>query len=150
MSTTSIFRSLEGRWSFAREMTHFGKKNACLNGTACFKRLGDENHYHYREEGILVIQGSEHMVYREYLYEYEDDKISVFFYEVPKRFFHTLTFDNSFRAATARHHCSADIYDARYEFLNENAFKLIYTIEGPSKSAHYITNFAKKIKDVSN
>lgn len=146
----AIFRALEGRWSLTREMTHFGKNDAFFKGTAFFKRFGDGNGYRYREEGVLESRNFKNRAFREYLYEYKDDKISVFFTDVPKRLFHTLVFDKEFKSATAHHFCVADIYQARYEFLNENAFKLSYQIEGPSKKALYVTYFVKEIEDKSN
>lgn len=142
---TKIFQSLEGTWSFHRTISNYGN----IVGTATFKKSATENNLlHYREEGELKgANGESFQVYREYLYRYQNDRISVFFAEKNERLLHTLEFQDTTIAA-ARHLCSCDVYDATYEFTSLDEFKLAYRVIGPNKNYSMITVFKRYIERV--
>lgn len=137
----SLFKFLEGKWKFTRNIPNFGY----VRGYACFNRI-TTHEYFYREEGILIdLQGRETRIYRDYIYKYENEKISVFFNDHNKNLFHTLNFDNNYEIATAHHRCLDDTYRTRYEFINETHFDLTHFIEGPKKSVNIFSNFQKAV-----
>ena len=124
---TKIFQSLEGTWNFHRTISNYGN----IVGTAAFKRSATENNLlHYREEGELKSEnGESFQVYREYLYRYQNDRISVFFAEETERLLHTLEFQDT-TIAKARHLCSCDVYDATYEFTSLDEFDISLPRDG--------------------
>jgi hypothetical protein len=142
-----IFSSLEGSWTFQRSIIGQG----IAKGVATFKRsANDSNQLHYREEGhFSAMDGKVFKIFRDYLYRFADGKISTFFYENPPRFFHTLDFQNPSEleypcTAKAHHLCVCDNYEATYEFLNPEEFKLSYIVTGPNKGQNIQTTFKKQ------
>ena len=143
-SIMSIFKALEGKWNFHRTISNYG----IIEGAATFKKSAIEPHLlHYREEGVLKREDGEHFqVYRDYLYRYKNDRISVFFAEKTERLFHVLEFRDA-TTAVARHICSSDVYDATYKFRLEDEFELSYRVKGPKKDYSITTLFTRQLKD---
>lgn len=132
---TLLFSNLEGSWKFHRIILNEGE----VNGIAHFKKM-DPFSLHYREEGELVLKNQTYNVYRDYLYKFQDQTFSIFFYENPPRLFHTLEFTSA-NAAKGSHLCGKDTYDVFYEFENPNSFKITYSIQGPKKNQLITTAF---------
>ncbi|MEX1013402.1 MAG: DUF6314 family protein [Waddliaceae bacterium] len=139
----NIFRALEGKWNFHRTISNYG----IIRGVATFKKSAIESHLlHYREEGVLKRENGEHFqVYRDYLYRYKNNRISVFFPEKTERLLHVLEFLDA-TTAVARHVCSCDVYDATYNFSLEDEFELSYLVNGPSKGYLITTFFTRQLK----
>eukprot|EP01133_Synstelium_polycarpum_P011567 gene11567-13500_t len=101
-----------------------------VDGTACFEPMAGSsgNVFQYTEEGVLEkTDGSRCSVTQRYVYKYQDDKINVYFDgHPPDRLLHSLDFINT-SLATGHHLCINDTYDATYEFLSPEAFKLTYS-----------------------
>src|SRR5260221_9978398 len=133
----TIFSNLIGSWKFHRIILNEGE----VNGIAHFKKM-DPFSLHYREEGELVLRNQSFNVYRDYLYKFQDQTISVFFQESPPRLFHDLEFISD-RTAKGSHLCGKDTYDAIYEFLSPSSFKINYSIQGPKKNQLIRTNFLR-------
>ena len=134
-----IFNSLEGRWHFHRTISNFGT----VEGEATFKRSATEkNLLHYREDGEWISKNGLNKVHREYLYQYQNEKISAYFAEQKDRLLHTLEFQKN-GLATAKHLCACDLYAATYQFHNPDEFELTYRVEGPKKNYTMTTLFQR-------
>lgn len=137
----SIFRSLEGKWTFARTISGQGT----VKGIATFQKkpyLNDA--LFYREEGVFTSnEGKVLQAYRDYVYRYDakEDSISVYFAEEPERFFQRLEFSKNWTSAKALHCCGQDTYDATYEFHLPEKFFLTYFVKGPKKDYTIETEF---------
>jgi dimethylaniline monooxygenase (N-oxide forming) len=143
----ALFRSLEGNWKLVRKVVN----EATAEGFARFKKLETQpNTLAYRENGTITFKnGTSTPFYRKYIYQLENEKISVFFHEQSPRLMHTLQFrepckDYPFRAE-AIHFCNRDTYNATYEFQRPDQFELNYSIEGPYKNQLIQTVFQKQI-----
>jgi hypothetical protein len=141
-SIFEIFQSLEGKWNFHRTISGYGT----IVGAATFKKSAMESHlFHYREEGLLKREnGEQFQVYREYLYRYKNNHISVFFAEEVKRLLHILEFQDT-TTAIARHLCLCDIYEATYKFSTKDEFTLAYDVNGPNKNYLMKTVFKRQL-----
>lgn len=147
----TIFKTLQGKWKFNRTISGFGS----VTGTANFQPIETEKEaLFYKEEGVLIMDnGTEINIHREYVYRYKDDKITAYFFENEKtdRLFHTLSFENSENKAqleaSASHLCVNDTYKAKYNFFNEKQFKLTYNVKGPQKNYIAETYFDKENSD---
>lgn len=144
-----VFHSLEGPWKFQR-FSDLGN----VQGIAKFQKI-ERNDLHYREDGIFFdTQGKSYRVYREFLYRFGQEEISVFFAEKPIRLLHTLEFVNPLSTtdpvnAKARHLCNCDTYDAEYEFRLPQEFSLTYTVKGPNKD-YFMSTFFKRYLQENN
>jgi len=136
-----IFQSLEGAWSFERNIPSYGE----VIGTANFTRPSPNDcFYYYREEGIINRhEGGPLPFYRNYRYEYTDGQIRIFFDETPKRLFLNLHFRTDCTKADAEHLCNQDLYQANYEFIDSATFKVTYIVQGPLKSYRLNTTYKK-------
>lgn len=149
-TTTQIFRLLEGLWRLHRIIPEHGS----LLGTAVFKTEGlDKDSLHYREEGTFTSkEGESSHSYREYLYRYSDNKISVFFDREGSRLLHTLEFSGPEPFprpvfATSTHLCICDTYKATYTFLHPDEFHLDYIVKGPKKDYQMHTIFQRYLPE---
>ncbi len=143
-SSLHVFQRLAGTWSFRRTISGAGT----IEGIAVFaKSPGVINRLSYREDGVFDLKGQVHKVYKDYIYRYENEGISVYFDD--GRHFHTLEFTNSQfpLVATADHHCVCDLYKAVYTFFHEKSFRVCYDVKGPKKAFTIETNFTKYKED---
>ena len=131
----------QGAWSLHRIIQGTGS----MKGLAKFEKLNESfSPYEllYAEDGVFEFDnGTKLDTHKEYIYYLDNEQLSVYFIHNKKResLFHMLDLKqlnengNSYLLATARHHCSQDIYDIKYEIYNNDEFKIIYTVNGPTK-----------------
>lgn len=144
----NIFHSLEGQWNLYRTIKGIGS----VMGIAKFqKNCTDNTLLHYREDGIFTnqVEGTSNKIYRDYLYCFQNDEISVFYAEKSKGLLHTLEFNStSFSlppiTATAKHLCGCDAYNATYEFNLPDEFSMTYAVNGPKKD-YIISSIFKRL-----
>ncbi len=147
MKTICFFQRLSGSWIISRFISNHG----CVRGDATFRQI-ETNVLHYHEQGLLTLESSKRTLacYRDYVYryEYESDAIFVYFVEAGKadRLFHMLRFPLSDEPSVARatHHCKSDTYEAIYELINADNFKITYKVSGPNKNYESHTFFQRK------
>lgn len=136
-----LFQHLPGCWNFQRVISGAGT----VRGTAVFKKAADASVLAYREEGVFTsLNNLVNNVYKNYIYRYQDKKISVFFED--DKPFHTLEFSGTDfpLRAQANHLCKCDSYTAVYTFYSEHRFSLHYSVKGPQKDYTIETIFTKQ------
>lgn len=133
-----VFRSLEGVWGFTRVIHGSGR----MKGTATFVKKADSTLLYY-ETGLLKLNdGASFESYRNYIYEWNDQKITVLFED--GRFFHELDFETDMDAK-GHHECGLDLYRASYRFDGPHSFELQWAVTGPKKDYIIQTNFEKRV-----
>jgi hypothetical protein len=147
--TAAIFHSLEGLWKFDRLIKGHGH----VKGLAKFQKISSIcPTLQYREDGVFYdTNGKNFKTFRDYFYQLQEEKISVYFAENPKRLMHTLTFNTSnpttsFLVAKATHLCSCDTYDAIYRFDLPSRFVLSHFVNGPHKNYTLETTFERLLQ----
>lgn len=135
-----IFNNLEGFWLFHREVP-----GGSMEGKACFFKTSSSM-YDFKEEGLLKLDGQTHQVYREYVYQLEENSIAIFFKEQPLRLFQRLDFTPSQDYPYSIydiHHCGADSYRGVYTFVSSREFAVQQIVKGPCKNHQILTTFSK-------
>jgi hypothetical protein len=148
----SVFAMFQGVWSLNRIIAGHG----FMKGTGRFEKYNSNStstqELLYKEDGLFEFDnGSKLETHKEYLFVYENDQLGVFFFENKKRdrLFHLLDFEQTegdnkkFLLATATHHCSPDVYKVTYEIYNNDEFKIVYKVNGPSKDYVSQTDFKR-------
>ena len=133
----SVFKNLEGTWSFVRTFPQ-GMAQGIAHFTA-----NAPNEHHYKEEGTLVINGSEHKMYREYIYLLEGDTICTYFKETPPRLFQCLKREKDSKFASGEHACKQDKYVGEYEFKSKQEFIQKQIVRGPKKDYTITTHYKR-------
>ena len=149
MTTAKVFDMMHGVWSITRTIAGYG----FMNGTAKFERtINRLDELVYKENGLFMFDnGNKAEAHKEYLYRLnkKTNELEIYFADNNNRLFHTLKFndhdsDGEYLTANAVHECSNDIYKIKYEIFGDNEFKIIYTVNGPSKDYVSETYFIKK------
>ncbi len=141
-----IFPQLPGNWSFLRNFS----TGDHVVGKACFKETAP-NLLHYQEQGVLIHQGGQFTVYRDYFYSFDrlSNEINVYFArnQQPDDLLHTLFFQEAINPiiAAGRHLCKNDCYEVSYHFLSEYRFEVIYRVKGPRKDYVSTTQYSKTV-----
>jgi hypothetical protein len=160
-TATKVFNTFNGVWSFTRKIAGSGH----MNGLAKFEKLNSSlNELIYKENGLFIFDnGNQIEAHREYLYRLnkKTNQLEVYFVENDNnnRLFHTLEFKNindnlnettsltsqkkQCLSANALHECIKDTYKIKYEIFKDNEFKIVYTVNGPSKNYVSETYFIK-------
>lgn len=153
----NIFKRFKGNWIVNRSINDKLKNNiTSLNGIAWFRHsYKDLNLLKYREE---VLFKDTIPLFREYIYYYDKkhNEIKVFFNEGDNesnfdsienlRLFVKLeNRNNNYLTLDANHICKLDNYKADYKFINQILFRIEYSVIGPNKNYHMISDYIKKI-----
>ena len=142
--TFSIFIKLSGSWILSRTVPNYGT----MKGRAVFKVIPKENNFlHYREEGIMILEQTKatYDFFREYIYEYSRDAITIYFSETPRRIFQVLNL-GEFATCEAAHQCVEDDYHGTYNFknINQGQFEITYKVKGPNKDYVIVSKYIKE------
>ena len=152
-TSTKVFNLFNGIWSFTRQIAGYGH----MNGVARFEVI-NANELAYKENGLFSFDnGNQFEAHKEYLYRLnkKTNEIEVYFIEDDdknkNRLFHTLEFKDVdlsqqqeiFLSANAIHQCAKDTYKIKYEIFKDNQFKIVYTVNGPTKNYVSETYFSK-------
>lgn len=140
MIIKKIFDQLIGTWQMVRT---FGTVGTGV-GYAVFTP-SEPNRLTYREDLTLSCDGQENTypVYQDYGYHYDPHQNLMTKQFSNGRDFYPLIFDSDFTHATGTHRCLEDLYQAKYTFMDQQNFELIYRVTGPKKNYCLITQFTK-------
>jgi Family of unknown function (DUF6314) len=137
-SARDVFSALAGTWELSRTVGDWS-----FRGRAVFHAQGP-NELRYEENGILAkpdnadIQAS-----RRYIYQYEPDRIVVYFDERPARIFEILDLSrapNGTWEAEGEHACDPDHYASRYAF-RPDTIVIAHVVRGPRKDYEIVSNY---------
>jgi hypothetical protein len=132
-----IFLSLEGNWSFKREISGQGESL----GKASFTKISSDTLL-YREDALFKsLSGATFKNFQEYHYRLQDGKICIYFTD--GRLLHPLELEGG--KAKAHHLCGCDVYDAEYHFDLPERFTLCYKVQGPKKGFVIATQMSRPL-----
>ena len=120
------WEDFKGEWRINRQIEDFvASETSSFTGRAEFTPDGDR--YAYFERGTLQTAGRLLLAERRYVWQREDEEISVLFED--GRPFHRFSLEGD---AEASHFCDPDTYDVNYSFA-ENAWSAVWRVKGPRK-----------------
>ena len=129
-----------GLWSIRRHIFDITSQwTGRFDGEGRF--IPDEAGMRYREDGRLRFGGLQDVAAtRTYLYRFPDPaRVEVRFED--GRFFHA--FDPRGPVAEADHLCDADLYEVRYVFEADAAWRAEWRVEGPRKAYRMVTYYRR-------
>ena len=137
-SAREVFSALAGTWELSRTV---GEWN--FHGSAVFCAQGPDE-LRYEENGILSKQGTPDIAAsKRYIYQYETDRIAIYFDELPARIFEILDLKrapNGTWEAEAEHACDPDHYTSRYAF-GPDTILITHVVRGPRKDYEMVSNY---------
>ncbi|WP_184008500.1 DUF6314 family protein [Rubricella aquisinus] len=131
-----------GRWRVHRDITDFASRwTGKFEGEAVFAPAQGEDTLLYREEGKLTFAGLRSATAtRDYVWRFPaEDRVEVFFAD--GRPFHS--FDPGQKDTEADHLCAADLYQVRYVFEADEAWRAEWRVEGPMKDYRMVTFYRR-------
>ncbi|HMO02752.1 MAG TPA: DUF6314 family protein [Oligoflexia bacterium] len=139
---------LIGEWQLSRNISGNIYPMELL-GRASFKNCGD--YLFYREEFKVptpigeILNGT-----REYQYYFNNDQLAIYFSSMGVRgglfLSLKLSTNNGINGTKGSgvHHCGSDRYDAEFNFLTYDNFKITYKVSGPKKDYTMITKYKRE------
>ncbi|HEY1096156.1 MAG TPA: DUF6314 family protein [Alphaproteobacteria bacterium] len=126
------YDQLKGVWSFKRTIID-QRLNQTLTaqGQASFQPAETPQTLLYREEGRF---NADQEFFREYIYVFDGDKITILFADDPTRGKIFQTICPGTENITDRHLCGPDCYDGRYDFQTAQCFVIAQQVTGPRKN----------------
>lgn len=147
----TIFQNFAGEWSLERRMHALdGAQKGHASGTAIFKSDGNDDTWHYHEQGLGVhYPGTTgHPFFRTYHYQLNGEQIDVYPRHGEQRGALYQSYRWSQKDKTLypieTHHCALDQYRGLYEIIDHHHFRLTTRVDGPRKGYVIKTLFSRK------
>ncbi len=133
------FKTLRGSWVFERSVNDL----LLMRGKASFCAVKSVfPSYSYYEEGENL--ETENIFYKEYFFSLTERGIEIFFASLKQKQGHFLTLKFiSDQTAIAQHICQKDLYEAQYDFVNNDQFTVRFIVKGPRKDFALFSAFSR-------
>lgn len=138
-----------GNWHFTRKIYHAETLYAQGEGEAVFMPDESDNKLIYNESGFIILAENQKQLpfHRSFLYEFEQEKITVFFNDGMDKgkLYQQYIYDKEKQLiqSVCEHLCVADGYDGKYFLTDKNSFRLETRIQGPKKNMFIHTLFRR-------
>jgi hypothetical protein len=137
---------LQGSWLFERSITGF----PAMTGQATFVHLEfDPGALSYREELKFPAPSGEMLSgFREYIYRLIDGQLTLYFSDAGKQGGLFMKLDSSGPREgelSGSHLCKADLYKGELSVIDQNQFRIRYTVTGPKKN-HVLDTLYSRVR----
>lgn len=136
-------------WHLTRKIYHAETLYAQGEGKAVFMPGESDNKLIYNESGFIILAENQKQLpfHRSFLYEFEQEKITVFFNDGMDKgkLYQQYIYDKEKQLiqSVCEHLCVADGYDGKYFLTDGNSFRLETRIQGPKKNMFIHTLFRR-------
>jgi hypothetical protein len=142
-SAASLLHSLPGLWRLQR----YDEKKLVMEGQMQLVPKG-HNRLHYREHGHHYLPDGQNVTFvRDYLYQLDKDRLTIFFEQNPSRLFLDMVLQQGPEpeqwTCSGEHPCGEDIYRSSYHFHSSAYFQIIHSVSGPRKDYCLDTQYHK-------
>jgi hypothetical protein len=136
-----------GEWTFKRKIFTGENVQGTAKGTAIFEEGENPTTLIYSEKGELQLTNNNNSFsfFRSFIYEFEDDKLTLIYNDGANIGQHYQTYQTEGERLVSLnpHICGADVYDGYFEKLSANSYKQYVKVIGAKKDYEVETEYCK-------